>query len=37
VRIAVLASRSVSEDTQADDIKGTLTVTPRVIEVPEAV
>lgn len=38
-RISILASRSLpgqGVDLQADDIKGTLTVIPRVIEVPEA-
>lgn len=39
-RISVLASRNApktGEDIQADDIKAILTITPRVIEVPEPV
>jgi hypothetical protein len=39
VRISIFASRGipgVEGDPQPDDLKATLTITPRVIEVPEA-
>lgn len=40
IRVAILASRGlpgVDEDPQADDTRATLTITPRVTEVPEPV